>query len=155
MRTRKKQLTGRNVATYDGGHVRCTPWRSPGASSSVYAGGKVPRAFSFPPQVMQQLRDQMAAGNLKDASFDQWRKDADKALQQTPLSVMDKGITPPSGDKHDYLSLAPYWWPDPAKPNGLPCIRRVMALNLSDCCLLPDRIARNSDTACSLQILQS
>ncbi|CAA7263300.1 unnamed protein product [Cyclocybe aegerita] len=29
-----------------------------------------------------------------------------------PWSVMDKSVNPPSGDKHDYLSWAPYWWPD-------------------------------------------
>lgn len=28
------------------------------------------------------------------------------------------------GDKHDYLSYGPYWWPDPAKKDGLPFIRR-------------------------------
>jgi len=50
--------------------------------------------------------------------------DAKKALALKPMSVMDKGITPPSGDKHDYMSQAPYWWPDPARPDGRPYIRR-------------------------------
>jgi hypothetical protein len=51
-------------------------------------------------------------------------EDAAKPLALQPLSVMDKGVAPPSGDKHDYMSQAPYWWPDPAKPNGRPYIRR-------------------------------
>lgn len=51
------------------------------------------------------------------------RSEADAALAAGPFSVMDKQETPPSGDKHDYMSLAPYWWPDPASPNGLPYIR--------------------------------
>ena len=51
-------------------------------------------------------------------------KDADKALEFSPVSVMEKKNDPPSGDKHDYMSLAPYWWPDPAKPGGLPYIRK-------------------------------
>jgi len=29
-----------------------------------------------------------------------------------PWSVMDKEGLPPTGDKHDFLSWAPYWWPD-------------------------------------------
>jgi Alginate lyase len=91
--------------------------------------GKPPRVFSFPPPIMQQLRDQRAEGNLKDPSFGQLREDADKALEQPPMSVMDKAIPPPSGDKHDYMSQAPYWWPDPAKPNGLPYIRRDGQVN--------------------------
>ena len=51
-------------------------------------------------------------------------RDAAKALAMKPVSVMDKTIVPPSGDKHDYMSQAPYWWPDPAKPDGRPYIRR-------------------------------
>jgi Alginate lyase len=51
-------------------------------------------------------------------------RDAAKALAMAPVSVMDKGVTPPSGDKHDYMSQAPYWWPDPTKPDGRPYIRR-------------------------------
>jgi hypothetical protein len=38
--------------------------------------------------------------------------------------VMQKDRLPPSGDKHDYISFGPYWWPDPASLNGLPYIRR-------------------------------
>ena len=49
---------------------------------------------------------------------------AERDLHFKPASVMDKGITPPSGDKHDYMSQAPYWWPDPTKPDGKPYIRR-------------------------------
>lgn len=39
-------------------------------------------------------------------------------------SVMNKTPLPPSGDKHDYMSQAPYWWPDPSKPDGKPYIRK-------------------------------
>jgi hypothetical protein len=51
-------------------------------------------------------------------------EEADKALQFGPVSVMEKKHIPPSGDKHDYMSLAPYHWPDPTKPGGLPYIRK-------------------------------
>jgi len=50
--------------------------------------------------------------------------DARRAMQQKPLSVVSKAVTPPSGDKHDYTSQAPYFWPNPDKPDGLPYIRR-------------------------------
>jgi hypothetical protein len=52
------------------------------------------------------------------------RAEADKAMSEGPFSVMDKKDMPPSGDKHDYMSLAPYWWPNPATKDGLPYIRR-------------------------------
>jgi hypothetical protein len=47
-------------------------------------------------------------------------------LTQGPWSVMDKPELPPSGNKHDYLSEAPYWWPtEPAtasNPYGCPYV---------------------------------
>ena len=49
---------------------------------------------------------------------------ADRELKQEPLSVMMKDRLPASGDKHDYLSLSRYFWPDPTKPDGLPYISR-------------------------------
>jgi hypothetical protein len=50
---------------------------------------------------------------------------ADKILKEGKLySVMNKKQVPPSGDKHDYMSTGPYWWPDPTKPDGLPYIRK-------------------------------
>ena len=52
-------------------------------------------------------------------------KKADKLVQAgNTYSVVKKSPIPTSGDKHDYMSQAPYWWPDPSKPNGLPYIRR-------------------------------
>jgi len=49
-------------------------------------------------------------------------KNAGKALAFGPVSVMEKKNIPPSGDKHDYMSLAPYHWPDPAQPDRPPYI---------------------------------
>lgn len=54
---------------------------------------------------------------------------AELALNEGPFSVMDKKRTPPSGDKHDYLSGGPYWWPDPSKPDGLPYMRKDGEVN--------------------------
>ncbi|MEI6519620.1 MAG: alginate lyase family protein [bacterium] len=57
------------------------------------------------------------------------RSDADAALLMSPKSVVDKLYIPPSGDKHDYMSLGPYWWPDPDTVDGLPYIRRDGEVN--------------------------
>lgn len=50
--------------------------------------------------------------------------DADSLLTCTPLSVTDKETCAASGDPHDYLSQARYFWKDPSKPDGLPYINR-------------------------------
>ncbi len=48
---------------------------------------------------------------------------ADKLLTIKNPSVMDKTILPPTGNKHDYLSIGRYWWPDTEKKDGLPWVR--------------------------------
>lgn len=54
---------------------------------------------------------------------------ANDILKLTPKSVMDKKEFPMSGSKHDYVSLAPYWWPDSSKENGLPYIKKDGLIN--------------------------
>lgn len=50
--------------------------------------------------------------------------EAEQTLGKNTYSVTFKESLPPSGDKHDYVSLSRYVWPDPAKHNGLPYITR-------------------------------
>lgn len=42
---------------------------------------------------------------------------------------MMKKQVPASGDKHDYMSIARYYWPDPSKPDGLPYISKDGEVN--------------------------
>lgn len=56
------------------------------------------------------------------AAYQELISGADRLLDVRPLSVMLKEKTPGSGDKHDYMSQARYYWPDPSKPDGLPYI---------------------------------
>lgn len=57
-------------------------------------------------------------------AYEGLKAEADRLLDVRPLSVMMKEKTPASGDKHDYMSQARYYWPDPSKPDGLPYIAR-------------------------------
>ncbi len=62
------------------------------------------------------------------AQFRLLRATADGWLTKGPWTVTSKPQTPPSGDKHDYLSEAPYWWPTQpqttANPWGCPYIQK-------------------------------
>jgi hypothetical protein len=62
-------------------------------------------------------------------AFNKLIRDAERSLTSGTLSVVQKELTPPSGDKHDYMSIAPYWWPNPNTPNGLPYVRRDGEIN--------------------------
>ena len=83
-----------------------------------------PRVFVLHADVLLSLHLQISTGDFHSPALDALRAEANDLLKLEPLSVTQKSQTPPSGDKHDYMSLAPYWWPDAAKPNGLPYIRR-------------------------------
>ncbi|RYY66259.1 MAG: hypothetical protein EOO12_04735 [Chitinophagaceae bacterium] len=82
----------------------------------------VPRVFVLNADVLQANRGRIR-NDLKPA-YDKLMSEAGKALKEGPFSVMEKKNIPPSGDRHDYMSLAPYFWPDPTKPDGMPYIRK-------------------------------
>lgn len=64
------------------------------------------------------------------ASYNQLLDQAKDALNGPVYTVTAKGMTPPSGDKHDYMSIGVYWWPNPDKKDGLPWIRKDGQENL-------------------------
>ena len=87
--------------------------------------GSLSYVFAFNAKALAVNKTKIESDNSSAiTAYKHLLKDADKALQYGPVSVMEKEIIPPSGDKHDYMSLAPYNWPDPSKPNGLPYIRK-------------------------------
>jgi hypothetical protein len=92
--------------------------------SLVAAVAPEPRVFVLDSSRLEAARDgrEVAARATLLAA-------ADALLPVPPRSVMEKGRAPASGDKHDYFSMGPYWWPDPSKPDGLPYIRRDGELN--------------------------
>lgn len=51
-------------------------------------------------------------------------KQAERTLTTPDYSVTYKQYLPPSGDKHDYVSLSRYWWADTTKVDGIPYIYR-------------------------------
>jgi hypothetical protein len=82
-------------------------------------------AAAHPGPAVQAREPASAQGAARAALL----REAEQALSEGPFSVMDKQRTAPSGDRHDFISLAPYWWPDPARPGGLPYIRRDGEVN--------------------------
>jgi hypothetical protein len=104
--------------------------------SSAFLGGSLiavsqemktatPRVFIIDGRKLAETKRRIKSGDHTfAAALAKLEVDARKAMQQKTLSVVTKAVTPPSGDKHDYMSQAPYFWPNPDKPDGLPYIRR-------------------------------
>lgn len=84
-----------------------------------------PRVFLLSSSALAETKRRVTAGDKSlTAAMAALDRDADKALAGGTFSVVAKTATPPSGDKHDYMSQAPYFWADPSKKDGLPYIRR-------------------------------
>ena len=96
-----------------------------GGCAPATATVTAPRSFVLDPHSLANAKAKLLADDkTRDPAFKKLISDANSALSFKPPSVMDKPQTADSGDKHDYLSLARYYWPDPSKPNGLPYISR-------------------------------
>jgi hypothetical protein len=84
-----------------------------------------PRVFLLDAKHLLETRNRIQVGDTSvSAAWTKLEAEAQKALTAGPFSVVTKDPTPPSGTKHDYMSQAPYFWPDPNKPGGLPYLRR-------------------------------
>jgi hypothetical protein len=82
------------------------------------------------PGALEKSKALLTSGDeLATKALKKLMEQANKALLIMPPSVMEKKKVPPSGDKHDYMSIAPYFWPDPAKPNGQPYLRKDGKVN--------------------------
>jgi len=79
----------------------------------------LPRVFCADPQALAAAKVEFATMDpaLRPA-FTRLLDEANKTLDAKPKSVMDKKQLPPSGDRHDYISQAPYFWKDTNSPAG-------------------------------------
>jgi len=106
--------------------VVALPGRSASRSWAPWqAESQSPRVFLLDAKQLERTRQRVRSGDRTLVqAVAQLDRDAQQALTTGPFSVVYKDQVPPSGDKHDYMSQAPYFWPDAGKPNGLPYIRR-------------------------------
>jgi hypothetical protein len=96
-----------------------------GTSPHSTLAAEGPRVFLLDGDQLQAVRTRTANGDKQfRPAIEALRRDADRALEAGPFSVINKDAVPPSGDKHDYMSFAPYWWPNPDTKDGLPYIQR-------------------------------
>jgi Alginate lyase len=83
----------------------------------------LPRVFLLDAKMLEEQKHQIALNKQSPLAV-LAKKEADKLLNDGPFTVMQKEVIPPSGTRHDYMSQAPYFWPNPETKNGLPYVRR-------------------------------
>src|SRR6266478_1132882 len=94
-------------------------------SSKTTPANSNPRVWLLDAKQLEAARQRIREGDKNLApAWARLEREAQAALKQGPFSIVNKDVVPPSGDKHDYMSQAPYFWPDPKTKDGLPYIRR-------------------------------
>lgn len=79
---------------------------------------------------VSKKEDKLLKGNTSFSVADKKLiSDADELMSHRAFTVMGKTGMPASGNKHDYFNLAPYFWPDPSKRDGLPYLRKDGQVN--------------------------
>ncbi len=79
---------------------------------------------------MQEVKQKLESGDqVYRHAQEAIIKEAEAALEAGVYSVTFKKMIPAGGSRHDYMSMGPYWWPDPEKADGLPYIRRDGEVN--------------------------
>ncbi len=112
---------------------------SPSAGASYVRGhnpaagittASAPNLLFWDPRDVARVRQSVRQGDPRfKPAVDKLKRDAEAALKLGPFSVMDKTTVPPSGDKHDYMSMAIYYWPNPATATGKPYVNRDGEVN--------------------------
>ena len=88
------------------------------ASEGYSAGFGGRRTFALRPADLEAIKAALPNDPAIAAAYRDLIARADKALAAKPASVTGKRSIPVSGDRHDYVSLARYWWPNPADAKG-------------------------------------
>lgn len=83
----------------------------------------LPRVFIYDSKTLAKKRAEFKK-NANDPLLAKIKRNAEGKLRSNIPAIITKKLTPPSGDKRDYVSQAPYFWKDPKSPNGLPYINR-------------------------------
>ncbi len=84
-------------------------------------GGTATAQWAWDKAQLQKIKSQIKRDSYAPA-YRKLLREAEGELGKKPYSVTQKAGVAPSGDKHDYVSLSRYWWPNPDTPDRLPYI---------------------------------
>jgi hypothetical protein len=92
---------------------------------------ELPRTIILDPSALVETRQMIMRHNdsITENFYNKLMEEARPMLSKRPISVTEKSQFPPSGNKHDFYSLAAYEWPNPNTTNGLPYVSRDGQIN--------------------------
>jgi hypothetical protein len=89
------------------------------------ADANAPRVFQYSGAALAAARGRVQAGDPSmEPVLKALRERGDALMGDGPFTIVHKQHPLPGVDPHDYVSLAPYYWPNPDTSNHLPYNRR-------------------------------
>ena len=89
-------------------------------------GERILRTYLTDPSLFFHIKQAIKGKSNIDSTFQAYFVElirvADSILDDIPHSVTEKNELPPGSDKHDFLAIAPYHWPNPFEPPLVPYI---------------------------------
>ena len=83
---------------------------------------------TIPEALLVQSREKLSENTAN--RLVQLEREKAKFINEPLISVVhNKVLTAPTGDPHDYISVGPYFFPDPTKPDGKPWIEKDGVFN--------------------------
>jgi hypothetical protein len=105
--------------------IGCLLWSAPGICAAPGA-----RLIVLDAAALENCRAQLRQGDhALYPAFAKLVRNCEEGMTLGPWSVTWKTETSPTGDRHEYVSYGPYFWPNPATKDGLPYVIRDGEVN--------------------------
>ena len=88
------------------------------------AASPIPQVFDCDGKALAAAKDRYDAADSQTVRIvNHLVEQADEFLPDGPYTIVRKTPLLPGIDPHEYISLAPYFWPNPDTADGLPYVR--------------------------------
>lgn len=98
-------------------------------NSSPFPESGVELSYTSYEKLINEKKQLVGKDSISQKRYDKFVERSAKALNSRSYSVMNKTGVAASGDKHDFFTIAPYFWPNPETPDSLPYIRKDGQIN--------------------------
>lgn len=98
-------------------------------SASPFPESGVEFSYTSYENMVKEKQQLLGKDSASQSQYEKLVERSEKALNSKTFSVVNKTGVAASGDKHDYFTMAPYFWPNPDTPDKLPYIRKDGEIN--------------------------
>ncbi|MBR5241500.1 MAG: alginate lyase family protein [Clostridia bacterium] len=81
----------------------------------------IPNTITYSGAALVEMKQEK---KVAESVLNELKRRAEELLSEPQIAVVHRKTRPITKNPHEYASQAPYWWPNPDTPDGLPYIRK-------------------------------